>query len=170
MGKPKCILEIVNPDDVLVVGVNNKWFRTFTSSSDRYPLKIEIPPLFLNEQWNLVTGAYTNVALVGKNDAKVEYKVLLDNNEVVHVVYTTEVQPETFSITFKDTFSLLARKVEKGVSGDTKRRNRFDDLMAWQRDAPPPLPETPEGEAEGEAEAEGDPPQSAPPSGRRIGG
>ncbi len=165
MPKPTCILEVVNPDDVLVIGINNKWFRTFTSSSDRYPLKIKIPTLFLNEQWNLITGAYTNVALVGKNDAKVEYKVLLDANEVVHVVYTTEVQPETFSITFKDTFSLLSRKVDKGVSGDTKRRNRFDDLMAWQRDTPPPLPETPEGEGADEEE-----PPSPPPSGRRIGG
>jgi hypothetical protein len=168
MGKPKCILEVVNPDDVLVVGINNKWYRTFTSSSDRYPLKIEIPPLFLNEQWNLISGGYTNDAKHEKNYAKVEYKVLLDNSEVVHVVYTTEVQPETFSITFKDTFSLHARKVEKGVSGDTKRRNRFNDLMAWQRDTPPPLPEDAEGQAE--AEDEGQEPPPGPPSGRRIGG
>ena len=35
MAKPICHLEVINPDDVLVVGVNNKWFRTFTSSSDR---------------------------------------------------------------------------------------------------------------------------------------
>jgi hypothetical protein len=141
MSKPKCILELINPDDVLVIGINNKWFRSFTSNSDRFPLKIEIPPLFLNEKWNLITGSYTNVALVGKNDAKVEYKVSLNDNEVVHVTYSNEVQPESFSITFKDTFSLEARAIDKGVSGDTGRRKRFDDLMSWQRDVPPPLPE-----------------------------
>ena len=59
MGKPKCELEIVNPDDILVIGINNKWFRTFTSNSDRYPLKIEIPPLFLNDHWARGTSAWS---------------------------------------------------------------------------------------------------------------
>lgn len=144
-AKPRCTLEIVNPDDVLVVGVNNKWFRTFTSSSDRYPLALDIPPEFLNDGWNLITGSYTNVALVGKNDANVEYRVLLDGNEVVYVVYKTEVQPQHFSLTFKDTFSLRATEIDKGRKGGPARSKRYDQMMQWSNEeegqvAPPPIP------------------------------
>ena len=146
MPKTTCHLEVINPDDVLIVGVNNKWFRTFTSSSDRYPLKIEVPAAFLNESWNLVTGAYTNVALVGKNEANVEYKVFLQGQEVVHVVYRCEVQAESFAIHFKDTFSLKQRSIERGSTPSTKRQSRFEEMMAWHKAAPDPPPEEDEGE------------------------
>ena len=141
MSKPTCHLEVINPDDVLVVGVNNKWFRTFTSSSDRYPLKLQIPAAFLNDAWNLVSGNYTNVALVGKNEANVEYKIFLEGNEVVHVVYRCEVQPESFAIHFKDTFSLKQRSIERGSAPATKRQSRFNEMMSWHKAAPDPPPE-----------------------------
>ena len=160
--KPTCHVEIINPDDILVVGVNNKWFRTFTSSSDRYPIRLEIPAPFLLNGWNLVTANYTNVPLIGKNDSNVEYKVLLDGEEVVHVTYKTEVEAQAFSLTFKDTFSLSAREIDRGTTG-RKASKRFKDLMSWGDDQPPPLPPSAGGE-------EPPPPPRPGPSGRRIGG
>jgi hypothetical protein len=143
--KPVCTVEVLNPDDILVLGINNKWFRTFTSSSDRYPIRLRVPAAFLNDGWNLITGDYSNVALVGKNDANVEYKVQLDGQDVVHVVYKTEVQPEHFEVHFKDTFSLKARAVDRGQGEDAGGRasKRFQSFMAWapkEGAAPPPLP------------------------------
>ena len=72
-----CVIEIVNPDDILIVSVNDFWHRSFTSSSDRYPARVHVPPEFVVDGWNTIVGAYTNVALTGKNDANVEYRVLL---------------------------------------------------------------------------------------------
>ena len=131
--KPKCILEIVNPDDILVVGLNSKWFRTFTSNSGKYPLKLEVPSEFLIPGWNCLSADYTNVALEGKNDAEVEYRLLLDDNEVVHVIYRTEVKPQTFTVHFNDTFSSTAVGIDMGES-DGKDKSRFNDLMAWGDD------------------------------------
>lgn len=166
--KPKCTIELINPDDILVLGINNKWFRTFTTSSDRYPVKVEVPAVFLNDGWNLVTGDYTNVPLVGKNDATVEYKVLLDDNEVVHVIYRSEVEALPFSLTFKDTFSLKARALVRGVQAK-KRSSRFQDMMAWHSEAPAAPPtesdaDVPELPTEDDA-----PPQGSAPQGRLIG-
>ncbi|RMG09062.1 MAG: hypothetical protein D6731_20575, partial [Planctomycetota bacterium] len=138
--KPTCHLEVVNPDDLLVVGINDRWFRTFTSSSDRYPIRLEIPSEFLVDRWNVITGTYTNVPLVGKNDANVEYRVLLDGQEVVHVTYRSEVEAQAFSACFKDSFALDARSIDRGVVGRRASR-RFSDLMAWGSEstqAPPP--------------------------------
>lgn len=130
-------IELVNPDDVLILGVNDRWFRSFTSSSDRYPLKFQIPPDVMSDHWNYVTGVYTNVALTGKNDANVEYRVLLDDRELVHVIYKTEVQPQTFSVTFKDTFSPYY-KPEKTAPPVAKGTDRFKDMMAWQKEGKGP--------------------------------
>jgi len=134
--RPRCELEVVDPDDVLVMSINERWFRTFTSGSDRYPLKMDIPQEFLHDRWNLVHGSYTNVALTGRNDATVEYRILLDGNEVVHVVYRTEVEPQTFTIEFKDTFSLHARERKTGHQ-ISKGSTRFDQLMEWQDEGDP---------------------------------
>jgi hypothetical protein len=131
---PKCELEVVNPDDVLVMSINQRWFRSFTSNSDRYPLTLEIPPGFLNDGYNLVTGDYTNVALPGeRNDVTVEYKILLDGKEVVHVNYQTEVEAHTFTIHFKDSFSSGARERTMGTAR-IKKTGRFQDLMDWQKE------------------------------------
>ena len=129
---PQYVVELLNPDDVLILGVNDRWFRSFTSSSDRYPLRFPIPPEVVNDGWNFITGQYTNVALTGKNDANVEYRVLLGEQELVHVIYKTEVQPQTFSVTFKDSFS-PAHKPERGAGPPAKPTDRFKDLMAWQK-------------------------------------
>ena len=77
-AKPACTLEVINPDDILVISINDKWHRTFTSSAGRYPIKLTIPSEFINIGWNKVTGDYTNVALTGKNDALVDYKLYLE--------------------------------------------------------------------------------------------
>jgi hypothetical protein len=141
---PRCRIEVLNPDDVLVLGVNETWFRTFTSSSDRYPLTLEVPPEALRQvervaqrlrrdPWNVVTAAYTNVALAGKNEANVSYRVLLDEAEVVRVVYKAEVQPQTFTVQFKDSFHLAQRGVERGQApGAARGSTRFQDLMKFQ--------------------------------------
>jgi hypothetical protein len=130
---PRCRIEVLNPDDVLVLGVNETWFRTFTSSSDRYPLTLEVPPEALRDPWNVVTAAYTNVALAGKNEANVSYRVLLDEAEVVRVVYKAEVQPQTFTVQFKDSFHLAQRGVERGQApGAARGSTRFQDLMKFQ--------------------------------------
>ena len=126
--KPRCVLEVVNPDDILVVGINNSWFRSFTSSSDRYPLKLEIPAEFVEVGVNLITGEYTNVAVTGKNDAEVEYKLYLEDDPVVHVVYRTEVHPQTFSLTFRDSFHSDTRAIDRGeIVG--RSSSRYDELM-----------------------------------------
>ncbi len=131
---PKCELEVVNPDDVLVMSINQRWYRSFTSNSDRYPLTLEIPPHFLNDGYNLVAGDYTNVALPGeRNDVTVEYKILLDGKEVVHVNYQTEVEAHTFTIHFKDSFNSGARERTEGTAR-IKKTGRFQDLMDWQKE------------------------------------
>jgi hypothetical protein len=132
-GKPKpptCTVEIINPDDVLVIGVNDCWYRSFTSSSDRYPIKVEVPAHALRPGWNLVSGAYTNIALVGKNDANVEYKVLLDSKEVVHVGYKTEVHPQCFTVNFKDSFSLSSRGLTRGTQA-RRKSTRYEEMMGY---------------------------------------
>lgn len=132
---PKCTIEVVDPDDVLILNLNDRWHRSFTSSTDRYPLMIDVPPQFLNQGWNMIEGTYTNVAIAGhRNDASVEYKILLDGKAVVHVTYRTEVQPQTFTLVFKDTFNLEAREIDSGrrsgrVAGGSG--GRFDDFMQW---------------------------------------
>jgi len=126
--KPRCVLEVVNPDDILVVGINNSWFRSFTSSSDRYPLKLEIPAEFVEVGVNLITGEYTNVAVTGKNDAEVEYKLYLEDEPVVHVVYRTEVHPQTFSLTFRDSFHSDTRAIDRGETAG-RSSSRYDELM-----------------------------------------
>lgn len=132
-ARPRCRIEVLNPDDVLVLGVNEQWFRTFTSNSDRYPLAIDVPPEALKDAWNVVTGAYTNVALQGKNDANVEYRVLLDDAEVVRVTYKAEVgSQQTFTVHFKDSFHLRQRAVERGTSSG-RASSRFQDLMKFQQ-------------------------------------
>ena len=129
---PKCTIEVIDPDDVLVLGLNDRWFRTFTTGSDRYPVQFDIPPGFLVDGWNQVVGNYTNVAVAGhKNDCSVEYRVLLDGQEVVHVSYKTDVHPQTFTIVFKDTFSSRARAVDRGRSTG-RASGRFQDMMEWQ--------------------------------------
>ncbi len=160
-AKPACTLELINPDDILVIGVNNKWFRTFTTSSDRYPIRLEIPSGFINDGWNLITGDYSNVPLVGKNDSNVEYKLLIEGKEVVHVTYCSEVQPIAFSLTFKDTFSLKARSIDRGSGGARRRSSRFDDLMAFHKEAPTVDEDIPVLPTEDEEEG--------PPGGRIIG-
>lgn len=131
--RPRCRIEVVNPDDVLVLGVNGQWYRTFTSNSDRYPLAIDVPPEALKDAWNVVTGDYTNVALPGKNDANVEYRVLLDDAEVVRVTYKAEVgSQQTFTVHFKDSFHLRQRAVERGTSTG-RASSRFQDLMKFQQ-------------------------------------
>lgn len=137
--KPKCTVEVLDPDDILIIGINDRWFRTFTTASDRYPLQIEVPGLFLNDGWNLVTAQYTNVALAGaRNDASVDYRILLDGQEVVHVAYKVDVQPQTFTINFRDSFSLAARSIDRGQS-TARTSGRFQDMMQWSD----------EGEAQG---------------------
>ena len=137
-AKPRCTVEVIDPDDIVVIGVNNKWFRTFTSNSDRYPLRVDVPVEFLNDGWNLITGDYTNVALSGKNDATVEYKVLVGDVEVVHVTYKSEVQPQTFNLTFKDTFTLDPRRIPKAREVRARGSSRFDEFMEWQSPGAPP--------------------------------
>lgn len=130
---PACQIEVVDPDDVLVLNVNERWHRTFTSSTDRYPLLIDVPAQFLNDGWNLIEGTYTNVAIAGhRNEASVEYKLLLDGKEVVHVTYRTEVQPQTFTLVFKDTFNVGAREIDRGKRSGRMSGGRFQDLMQWQ--------------------------------------
>lgn len=130
-GKPRCILEIIDPDDILIVGVNGRWFRTFTSSSTRYPLEVEVPAEFINDSWNLVSGDYTNVALTGpKNDASVEYKLKVNGQDMVHVTYRTEVQNHTFTVHFKDTFS-LKRGRDRGTVRQDANSKRFSQYMDW---------------------------------------
>lgn len=132
--KPKCTVEVIDPDDILIIGINERWFRTFTTASDRYPIQIEIPSMFLNDGWNLVTAQYTNVALAGlRNDASVDYRILLDGQEVVHVAYKVDVQPQTFTINFKDSFSLAAREIDRGQS-TARTSGRFQDMMQWTGD------------------------------------
>ena len=130
--KPKCEIEVIDPDDVLILSINNRWYRSFTSNSDRYPLRVVVPGEFLNAGWNLIMGNYTNVALPGKNDATVDYRVLLDDNEVVHVNYTTEVDPTTFTINFKDTFNLRARQRITGRQSGGGASKRFDQYSQWE--------------------------------------
>lgn len=130
---PRCRIEVLNPDDLLVLGVNGTWFRTFTSSSDRYPLMLEVPPEALRDPWNVITADYTNVALAGKNEANVNYRVLLDEAEVVRVIYKAEVQPQTFTVHFKDSFHLAQRGVDRGQPpGPKQGTSRFQDLMKFQ--------------------------------------
>lgn len=126
---------MLSPDDVLVLGVNEQWFRTFTSNSDRYPLTIDVPAEALKDAWNVVTADYTNVALAGKNDANVEYRVLLDDAEVVRVTYKAEVgSQQTFTLRLKDAFHLRQRAVERGTSSAPARgSSRFQDLMKFQQ-------------------------------------
>lgn len=131
---PKCTLEVIDPDDILIIGLNDRWFRTFTSGSDRYPVQIDIPPGFLVDGWNQLAGNYTNVAVAGhKNDCSVEYRLLLDGQPVVHVNYKTDVHPQTFTIHFKDTFSSRARQIDRGRSSG-KTSARFQDMMEWSRE------------------------------------
>ncbi len=131
--RPRCRIEVLTPDDVLVLGVNEQWFRTFTSNSDRYPLTIDVPPEALKDAWNVVTGDYTNVALSGKNDANVEYRVLLDDAEVARVSYKAEVaSQQTFTARFKDSFHLRQRAVERGTNSG-RASSRFQDLMKFQQ-------------------------------------
>jgi hypothetical protein len=129
--RPKVKLEVVNPDDVLILGVNDTWYRSFSANSDRYPVAIEVPPDVIKEGWNFVTGAYTNVALPGKNEASVNYKVFLDDAEVVTVTYKAELQPQTFTINFKDSFHLRQKAVDRGQS-TARASSRFQDLMKFQ--------------------------------------
>lgn len=130
---PRCRLEVLNPDDVLVVGVNDQWFRTFTSNSDRYPLTLEVPPDALREGWNVVAGTYTNIALPGKNDASVEYRLLLEDAEVVRVSYKAEVAAQqTFTLGFKDSFHQRQRAIERGTTV-ARASSRFQDLMNFQQ-------------------------------------
>lgn len=137
-GRPRlpCILEVIDPDDILVVNINNRWFRSFTSNSDRYPLRIEVPREFINEGWNLVTGDYTNIALTtSKNEATVNYRILIGDQTRVHVHYDTEVMPHTFNITFKDTFNTKALKPSQTGAPRQVRKTggseRFDKFMDW---------------------------------------
>lgn len=137
-SRPRCVLEVIDPDDILVIGINGRWFKTFTSSSARYPLEVEVPGEFVNDTWNLVTGDYTNVALTGpKNDASVEYKLKVGETDMVHVTYRTEVQNHTFTVHFKDTFSL-----RRGPNRGTVRRDassaRFNQYMDWSDEQPEP--------------------------------
>jgi hypothetical protein len=133
--KPKCKIEIVSPDDLLVVGINELWFRSFTSSSDRYPLSIDVPPDVLKDGWNTITGSYTNVALPGKNEATVQYKVFLEENEVVTVGYKSELQAQNFTVHFKDSFHLRQKAVARGTPSG-RVSSRFDEVMKFQ--SPPP--------------------------------
>lgn len=135
--RPQCSIEVLNPDDILVIGINDRWFRTFTSSSHRYPVRLDVPSEFLNDDWNLISADYTNVALLGKNDANVEYKLYLNEHEVVHAIYKTEVQPQTFTVTFKETFSLSQTSVDKGQEGARKSK-RFSNYMEWTGPGQPP--------------------------------
>lgn len=131
--RPKVRLEVVNPDDVLALGVNDLWFRTFTSSSDRYPLTIDLPPEALKDGWNVVTAEYTNVALPGKNDANVHYRVLVEEAEAAVVQYRCEVQSQqTFTVRFKDSFHLRQRAIERNQSGG-RPSSRFHEVMKFQQ-------------------------------------
>jgi hypothetical protein len=134
-----CIVEVVNPDDILILSVNDFWHRSFTSSSDRYPVRVHVPPEFVVDGWNVIVGAYTNVALTGKNDANVEYRVFLDEQEVVHVIYKTEVEPQNFTVHFKDSFSPHYKPEHGSAAGAGRASDRFKDLMTWQKkgQAPP---------------------------------
>lgn len=139
-AKPRCKLEVVSPDDVLVIGINEVWFRTFTSNSDRYPVTVELPADLVRD-WNVITAAYTNVALSGgKNEANVAYRVLLDDAEVVSVSYRAEAAlNQTFTVNFKDSFHVNQRTLERGTSpAGARGSNRFQDLMKFQQGGAPP--------------------------------
>ncbi len=128
--KPVCTLEIINPDDILIIGINDKWFRTFTSNTGHFPIKLTIPQEFINDDWNTINGRFTNVALEdAMNTAEVEYKVQLDGRDVVHVMYKTETKPQTFTVEFNDTFSTQARDIDRGES-KKKDSSRFDYMMS----------------------------------------
>jgi hypothetical protein len=58
------------------------------------------------------------------------------------VIYKTELQPHTFTVTFKDSFS-PRHMPERGAPPAAKATDRFKDLMSWQKkgQAPPGPPQ-----------------------------